>query len=98
MTNPTKQEQGCAHAPGRAYTCVKCLVKENERLRGALESLWPGLVLDLRYADANDDLDALRSRVETVRDALSRDGEQGHRAAEQEAINEHIANTTGVRP
>jgi hypothetical protein len=33
--------------------------------------LQPGLELDLRYADPDDDIDALRLRVQTVRAALS---------------------------
>lgn len=40
------------------------------RLRGALESLLPGLALDLRYADDDDDRDALLSRVRAVEEAL----------------------------
>ncbi len=43
---------------------------EIERLRGALLTLLPGLVLDLRYADL-DDKDAMRSRIKTVEEALS---------------------------
>jgi len=45
--------------------------QDYERLRAALEMLWPGLALDLRYADDDDDKDAMRSRVETVVEALS---------------------------
>lgn len=45
--------------------------EDYERLRGALEMLWPGLVLDLRHADADDDTDAMRSRIQTVQEALS---------------------------
>lgn len=44
---------------------------DNERLRGALEMLLPGLILDLRYADEDDDKDAMRCRIETVTDALA---------------------------
>jgi hypothetical protein len=45
---------------------------EIKRLREGLESLLPGLELDLRYANPHvDDMDALRSRVATVREALS---------------------------
>ena len=50
------------------------LLDDIEQLRGALESLWPGLVLDLRYADADDDKDAMRSRIETVREAIGLSG------------------------
>jgi hypothetical protein len=39
-------------------------------LEEALLSLLPGLELDLRYADADDDLDAFRSRIATVRDCF----------------------------
>lgn len=46
-------------------------VVEIEKLRAALESLYPGLVLDLRYADDTDDKDAMRSRIKTVEEALS---------------------------
>jgi hypothetical protein len=42
-----------------------------QRLREALECLLPGLVLDLRYATDDDDKDAMRSRIETVQDALA---------------------------
>lgn len=45
----------------------------NERMRAALESLLPGLILDLRYANVDDDKDAMRSRIETVRSALAAD-------------------------
>lgn len=45
--------------------------QDYERLREALECLLPGLVLDLRYATDDDDKDAMRSRVQTVREALS---------------------------
>jgi hypothetical protein len=45
--------------------------QDYERLREALEVLLPGLVLDLRYASDDDDKDAMRSRVETVQQALS---------------------------
>lgn len=41
-----------------------------ERLHGALSVLYPGLVLDLRYCDEDDDRDALQSRVKTVEEAL----------------------------
>jgi len=44
---------------------------EIERLRAALGCLLPGLELDLRYADPDDDRDALRSRIKCVRDALA---------------------------
>lgn len=47
------------------------LIAEVERLRAALESLWPALALDLRYAGPDDDMDALRSRVDTVLEALA---------------------------
>jgi hypothetical protein len=45
--------------------------QDYERLRQALLVLYPGLVLDLRYADDDDDTDALRSRIETIEEALS---------------------------
>lgn len=44
---------------------------EIHRLREALACLLSGLELDLRYADPDDDRDALRSRIKTVRDALA---------------------------
>lgn len=47
------------------------LIHEVERLRTALQTLLPGLVLDLRYADFDDDKDAMRSRIQTVEEALS---------------------------
>lgn len=42
-----------------------------DALREALESLYPGLALDLRYADPDDDREALASRVRTIELALS---------------------------
>lgn len=42
-----------------------------EKMALALQVLLPGLELDLRYADSDDDLDAMRSRIKTVRDALA---------------------------
>lgn len=45
--------------------------QDYERLREALLVLYPGLVLDLRYAGDDDDTDAMRSRIETVEEALS---------------------------
>ncbi len=47
------------------------LIAEVEKLRDALKTLYPGLVLDLRYADIDDDMDAMRSRIRTVEEALS---------------------------
>lgn len=49
------------------------LIEAADRIRdleASLNSLWPGLVLDLRHADMDDDIDALRSRVDTVREVL----------------------------
>ena len=37
----------------------------------ALETLLPGLALDIRYCSEDDDRDALKARVETVVDALN---------------------------
>lgn len=39
-------------------------------LEKALSCLLPGLMLDLRYADDDDDKDALRSRIDTVTSVL----------------------------
>jgi hypothetical protein len=50
--------------------CMRLARTEIERLRVALLSLLPGLTLDLRYADDDDDKDALRSRIRTVEEAL----------------------------
>lgn len=36
----------------------------------ALQVLLPGLILDRRYADEDDDVDALNSRIETVTEAI----------------------------
>lgn len=49
---------------------LKALREQCERQRAALESLWPGLVLDLHYASDDDDKDAMKSRIDTVIDAL----------------------------
>lgn len=45
--------------------------QDYERLREALQVLYPGLVLDLRYASDDDDTDAMRARIDTVEQALS---------------------------
>jgi chromosome segregation ATPase len=50
---------------------LETLREQCARMRAGLESLWPGLVLDLRYADEDDDKDALQSRVDTVFEALN---------------------------
>lgn len=50
---------------------LKELRAQCERMRTALESLLPGLILDLRYADYDDDKDAMQSRIDTVIEALS---------------------------
>lgn len=55
--------------PDHADMCM-WLLGEIERLRDALESLLPGLILDLRYADLDDDRDAMQSRIDTVTAAL----------------------------
>lgn len=55
--------------PDHADMCV-WMLGEIERLRDALESLLPGLILDLRYADLDDDRDAMQSRIDTVTAAL----------------------------
>lgn len=49
---------------------VRSLINRIDELEEALLSLLPGLELDLRYADADDDLDAFRSRIATVRDCF----------------------------
>ncbi len=50
--------------------------EEQERtivqLEEALKCLYLGLVLDLRYADDDDDKDAMRSRIKTVEEALAK--------------------------
>lgn len=49
----------------------------NKTMRDLIATLYPGLVLDLRYADIeNDDLDALQSRIETVQQALATEPSQ----------------------
>lgn len=42
-----------------------------ESMREALGSLLPGLVLDLRYAEVDDDREAMQSRIDTVIEALT---------------------------
>lgn len=44
-------------------------------LEAALNDLLPGLILDRRYADADDDIDAMNSRIETVTSALGAQSE-----------------------
>jgi hypothetical protein len=62
--------------------------QDYERLRTALWELYPGLVLDLRYADDDDDADAMRSRIKTVEEALSHrtDWDQVFRGASAESV------------
>lgn len=43
-------------------------------LETALQTLLPGLVLDLRYADADDDRDAMQSRIDTVTECFPASG------------------------
>jgi hypothetical protein len=65
--------QWCRFADHEAELQSKLAASQAEvrRLREALQLLYPGLVLDLRYADDDDDKDALRSRVETIESALA---------------------------
>lgn len=58
-----------------AMALIEKLQRERTRYREALEVLLPGLILDLRYADDDDDKDAMRARIKTVQEALA-DGEQ----------------------
>ena len=51
--------------------CPHCRIRE---LEAALNILLPGLILDLRYAEDDDDKDALRARIETVETALQLKG------------------------
>ena len=44
--------------------------RQCDAMREALCLLLPGLVLDLRHADQDDDKEAMRSRIRTVVDAL----------------------------
>lgn len=62
--------------------------QDYERLRTALWELYPGLVLDLRYADDDDDKGALRSRIKTVEEALSHrtDWDQVFRGTSTESV------------
>jgi hypothetical protein len=50
---------------------VRPLLNHIDELREALAVLRPGLVLDLRYANEDDDKEAMRSRIETVETALA---------------------------
>jgi hypothetical protein len=54
----------------RGYALLKDQAYKLDTLREALDCLLPGLVLDLRYAEPDDDTDAMRSRIKTVTDAL----------------------------
>ena len=45
--------------------------QDYERLRDALLTLYPGLVLDLRYAEMDNDYDAMRARIQTIQEALN---------------------------
>lgn len=48
------------------------IVRLHSELVEALLVLLPGLTLDLRYATDDDDKEAMRSRIETVRTVLAR--------------------------
>jgi hypothetical protein len=64
---PNLREDNKPLAVAATYALLRA---ENQRLRSALDCLLPGLVLDLRYASEDEDRDAMRSRIDTVRDAL----------------------------
>lgn len=53
-----------------AADTIELLQSKLDTLREALDCLLPGLVLDLRYAEPDDDKDAMQSRIKTVTDAL----------------------------
>ena len=55
------------------------------QLEEALLSLLPGLEIDLRYADADDDTDAMRSRIKTVRDCFPAKANNGDQAGSNPA-------------
>ena len=55
---------------------VRVLLNRIDELELALNSLWPGLVLDLRYADADDDRDAMQSRVDTIAEVMAGTGNE----------------------
>jgi hypothetical protein len=57
---------------------VRPLLNRIDQLEDALLSLLPGLVLDLRYAEPDDDRDAMQSRIDTVRDCFTDSGETEH--------------------
>jgi hypothetical protein len=44
--------------------------RQRDLLREALHVLLPGLMFDLRYADDDDDKDAMQARIDTVITAL----------------------------
>lgn len=50
---------------------LKTLADKAERMHDALNCLLPGLILDLRYAEPDDDKEAMRSRIQTVAEALA---------------------------
>lgn len=56
---------------------VRPLLNRIDELETALMSLLPGLILDLRYADADDDRDAMQSRIETVQECFTNGGAGG---------------------
>ena len=68
-TGDSSQEMENANA---AFIVRAC--NSFDDLVAALESLLPGLILDLRYAGQDDDVDALKSRVDTVTAALAKAG------------------------
>lgn len=48
------------------------LVAAAPDMLAALECLLPGLILDLRYANEDDDKEAMQSRIETVTAAIAK--------------------------
>jgi hypothetical protein len=68
--DPCKVRDARSCSCSRAAATINRLLDKLDTLREALDCLLPGLVLDLRYAEPDDDTDAMRSRIKTVTDAL----------------------------
>lgn len=62
----------CTSCGGSGKTERPALEVAAHEMLEALQCLLPGLVLDLRYADDDEDKDALRSRIETVQSAIDK--------------------------
>ena len=93
---------GGEHAIAACNVTIAARAAEVAELREALGCLLPGLVLDVRYADDDDDIEAMWSRVKTVTAALSHSpgSHDALRAMLDRCVSDCLAgmNETGIFP